>query len=277
MSTPPLIARQPVYDARHHVLAWDIAHARAQRPVATPPADPDPEASEVAHFELLTGALLVVGLERLIGHGFGFLPVSAHTLLSPTLRLLPPLQVVLTLPAAGLRSVDLQTRLAPLQRAGYRDPRVVLRRFAEPAIAWAVSVGNLLTKDKEKRNPEERVRIVHAMRMAQRIVRQRFGSFRACYEAGLRSNPNLQGRVSVRFVIASDGRVSTSVNSSSKGCELNNCMPEFVPICVSRWYGGPRHNSPDSTKLVSMTMRRIRRLMRHALCAARPAPPSLLH
>jgi large subunit ribosomal protein L17 len=48
-----------------------------------------------------------------------------------------------------------------------------LRRFAEPAIAWAVSVGGLLTKDKEKRNDEERVRIVHAMRMAQRIVRAR--------------------------------------------------------------------------------------------------------
>jgi len=48
-----------------------------------------------------------------------------------------------------------------------------LRRFAEPAIAWAVSVGSLLTKDKEKRNDDEKVRIVHAMRMAQRIVRQR--------------------------------------------------------------------------------------------------------
>ncbi len=48
-----------------------------------------------------------------------------------------------------------------------------LRRYAEPAIAWAVSVGSLLTKEKEKRNQEERVRIVHAMRMAQRIVRAR--------------------------------------------------------------------------------------------------------
>jgi len=48
-----------------------------------------------------------------------------------------------------------------------------LRRFAEPAIAWAVSVGNLLTKDKEKRNQDEKVRIVHAMRMAQRIVKTR--------------------------------------------------------------------------------------------------------
>jgi len=42
----------------------------------------------------------------------------------------------------------------------------------------------------------------------QRIVRQNFGRFRLCYENGLRNNPNLQGRVSVRFVISRDGTVS---------------------------------------------------------------------
>lgn len=48
-----------------------------------------------------------------------------------------------------------------------------LRRYAEPAIAWAVSVGNLLAKPKDKRDAEERVRIVHAMRMAARTVKNR--------------------------------------------------------------------------------------------------------
>lgn len=48
-----------------------------------------------------------------------------------------------------------------------------LRRYAEPAIAWAVSVGNLLSKAKENRSEEERVQIVHAMRMAGRVVRNR--------------------------------------------------------------------------------------------------------
>jgi FHA domain-containing protein len=42
----------------------------------------------------------------------------------------------------------------------------------------------------------------------QRIVRQNFGRFRLCYENGLRNNPNLQGRVSVSFVISRDGTVS---------------------------------------------------------------------
>ncbi len=44
----------------------------------------------------------------------------------------------------------------------------------------------------------------------QRIVRQNFGRFRLCYENGLRNNPNLQGRVAVKFVIDRSGAVSTS-------------------------------------------------------------------
>jgi len=48
-----------------------------------------------------------------------------------------------------------------------------LRRYAEPAIAWAVSVGNILAKGKDKRALEEKVQVVHAMRMAQRVVKNR--------------------------------------------------------------------------------------------------------
>ena len=40
----------------------------------------------------------------------------------------------------------------------------------------------------------------------QRIVRQNFGRFRLCYENGLRTNPNLSGRVAVKFVIDRFGR-----------------------------------------------------------------------
>ena len=51
--------------------------------------------------------------------------------------------------------------------------------------------------------------------VVQRIVRQNFGRFRLCYENGLRNNPNLQGRVSARFVIGRDGNVSTVANGGS--------------------------------------------------------------
>ena len=49
----------------------------------------------------------------------------------------------------------------------------------------------------------------------QRIVRQNFGRFRLCYENGLRNNPNLAGRVSVRFVIGRDGGIMSAANGGS--------------------------------------------------------------
>lgn len=51
--------------------------------------------------------------------------------------------------------------------------------------------------------------------LIQRTVRQNFGRFRLCYENGLRANPNLAGRVSVRFVIGRDGAVMSASNGGS--------------------------------------------------------------
>jgi hypothetical protein len=48
-----------------------------------------------------------------------------------------------------------------------------------------------------------------------RTIRQNFGRYRACYETGLRTNPNLAGRVAVRFVIGRDGSVAQSGNGGS--------------------------------------------------------------
>jgi hypothetical protein len=48
-----------------------------------------------------------------------------------------------------------------------------------------------------------------------RILRQNHGRLRACYEAGLRANPNLQGRVTARFVIGRDGAMSNVANGGS--------------------------------------------------------------
>ena len=61
-----------------------------------------------------------------------------------------------------------------------------LRRYAEPAIAWAVSVGNILAKGKDKRAQEEKVQVVHAMRMAQRIVKNRTALHKLFDELGPR-------------------------------------------------------------------------------------------
>jgi Ca-activated chloride channel family protein len=51
----------------------------------------------------------------------------------------------------------------------------------------------------------------------QRIVRMNFGRFRLCYEQGLLRNPELSGRVTVRFVIGRDGKVTVATGQSAMG------------------------------------------------------------
>ena len=63
-----------------------------------------------------------------------------------------------------------------------------------------------------------------------RIVRQNHGRFRQCYEQGLARNPNLEGRVAVRFIIGRDGAVS---NVSNGGSDLPDSQ---VVNCVIRVY-----------------------------------------
>jgi hypothetical protein len=66
----------------------------------------------------------------------------------------------------------------------------------------------------------------------QRVVRQNFGRFRMCYEQGLAKNPNLTGRVSVRFAINRDGAVKHASNAGSD-------LPDsgVVSCVVSAYYG----------------------------------------
>ena len=73
----------------------------------------------------------------------------------------------------------------------------------------------------------------------QRIVRQNFGRFRLCYENGLRANPNLSGRVSVRFVIGTDGSVR---GASDGGSDLPS--PEVIS-CVARGFGNLSFPQPE--------------------------------
>lgn len=74
----------------------------------------------------------------------------------------------------------------------------------------------------------------------QRIVRQNFGRFRLCYENGLRNNPNLQGRVGVRFLIGRDGAVTNVSNGGSD-------MPDGgVVSCVVRAFSGLSFPQPEA-------------------------------
>lgn len=73
----------------------------------------------------------------------------------------------------------------------------------------------------------------------QRIVRQNYGRFRLCYEQGLSRNPNLEGRVQVRFVIGRDGSVSNVGNGGSD-------IPDSAVVqCVIRNYYGLSFPQPE--------------------------------
>ena len=63
-------------------------------------------------------------------------------------------------------------------------------------------------------------------KVIQQVVRQSFGDFRHCYEEALRDNPNAQGRVVVRFVIATDGHVSTAQAA------VDESLPDEVGPCI---------------------------------------------
>ena len=60
----------------------------------------------------------------------------------------------------------------------------------------------------------------------QRIVRQNFGRFRACYETELRSHPAFEGRVSIRFSISSTGEVRNAdiASSDSQSVAFQACL-----------------------------------------------------
>ena len=73
----------------------------------------------------------------------------------------------------------------------------------------------------------------------QRIVRQNFGRFRLCYEAGLRGNPSLTGRISTKFVIGRDGSV---MQSSDAGSDLPD---QNVVACVVRSFNSLSFPAPE--------------------------------
>ncbi|MFO0757018.1 MAG: VIT domain-containing protein [Byssovorax sp.] len=81
----------------------------------------------------------------------------------------------------------------------------------------------------------------------QRITRQNFGRFRLCYENGLRNNPNLMGRVQVRYVIGRDGSLVQVQNGGSD-------MPDSAVVaCVVRGFYGLSFPMPEDRGLVTAT------------------------
>jgi len=74
----------------------------------------------------------------------------------------------------------------------------------------------------------------------QRIVRQNFGRFRLCYEQGLRSDPKLAGKISVKFEIDRSGAVQKVADAGS------DLKSPAVIACVLRAFGNLSFPQPES-------------------------------
>jgi hypothetical protein len=73
----------------------------------------------------------------------------------------------------------------------------------------------------------------------QRVVRQSFGRFRACYERGLLPCPGLTGRITTRFVIGRDGAVRAAENVAS------DVTDGTVVTCVTEAFRGLSFPEPE--------------------------------
>ncbi len=65
-----------------------------------------------------------------------------------------------------------------------------LRRIAEPVITWGTKVADIIDKDPDKLDAEEKAAIVHAYRMARRVLKQRDALDKLFRELG----PRFRGR-----------------------------------------------------------------------------------
>jgi hypothetical protein len=74
----------------------------------------------------------------------------------------------------------------------------------------------------------------------QRTIRESFDTLRKCYQAGLTRDPNLTGKITTRFVIGRDGRVSQATTTDG------TTMPDLqVTECVLSHLRGLRFPAPD--------------------------------
>lgn len=99
--------------------------------------------------------------------------------------------------------------------------------------------------DRHARVRQGKARVVGALDhdIIRRIVRAHIGEVRGCYEAGLRRNDNLRGRVAIRFTIGPGGKVGTSkIAKSSLG---DSRVKACIANAIKRWKFPKPENSND--------------------------------
>lgn len=93
----------------------------------------------------------------------------------------------------------------------------------------------LAVRDREARTPTVQVGNAEIRgqldrEIIQRVVREHRREIRACYEAELQRNPNLEGRVSIEWVISPDGAVASSriENTTLNSSAVEQCVAQRI-------------------------------------------------
>jgi hypothetical protein len=69
----------------------------------------------------------------------------------------------------------------------------------------------------------------------QKVIRAHFKEFRACYDAGLKREPTLEGRIQLRFVISREGtviQVTDTGELKARAPEVSSCAIEVMSALV---------------------------------------------
>lgn len=162
--------------------------------------------------------------------GFRWMPFGAVALACVAKPADPP-------PSEPSRGVEVAPVILPeppgsASAAAPQEPSPVA---STPTTVPTVRVGPIHTEPEKKtgRLPPE---------VIQKIVRENYGTFRKCYEAGLGRNRDLRGRVSARFVIERAGTVSNVTNGGSD-------MPDpEVTACILTAFHGLRFPQPEGNR-----------------------------
>ena len=83
------------------------------------------------------------------------------------------------------------------------------------------------------------------------VVRAHLGEVRSCYEEGLRTDPNLAGRVTVSFVIGPTGAVQTASVGSSTLVSATDA-DELAGACIARAVRSWLFPTPEGGGIVSV-------------------------
>jgi outer membrane biosynthesis protein TonB len=75
----------------------------------------------------------------------------------------------------------------------------------------------------------------------EKVIRRQGGALQACYETELRADPNLEGRIEVRFNISKGRVTSAEVVGNTSG---NKALGDCVAARVKRWRFGDDVNGP---------------------------------